>query len=138
MGGPVTTDIGALVVRIVLALIFVTQGYLKCFGPPDRPHGRQASIALIRGRALPRPDLLAALLGWSELVFGLLVGVGLLTRPSAVPLAVILLLAILGFKRTAGFVGGWDWPFAVLGLVVTAAILGGGAFSIDALIGWSL
>jgi putative oxidoreductase len=134
----VTVDAGALVVRLVLAAIFCAQGYLKTFGPRDRPHGRLASVQLIRSGGLPQAELLAALLGLSELVFGLLVGVGLLTRLAAVPLGLILVLAILLFKRKAGFVGGWDWPFAVLGLVVTVAILGGGVVSLDSLIGWSL
>jgi putative oxidoreductase len=134
----VTADAGALVVRLVLAAIFCTQGYLKTFGPPDRPHGRQASVRLIRSRRLPQAERLAALLGLSELVFGLMVGVGFMTRLAALPLGMILILAIVGFKREAGFVGGWDWPFAVLGLVVTTVLLGGGALSLDSLIGWSL
>lgn len=133
-----TVDATALVVRLVLAAIFCVQGYLKTFGPADRPHGRSASVRLIRSGGFPQAELLALLLGLSELIFGLLVGVGLLTRLAALPLAVILVMAILGFKRKAGFVGGWDWPFAVLALVVTAVLLGGGAFSVDSLIGWSL
>jgi putative oxidoreductase len=134
----VRVDASALVVRLVLAAIFCVQGYLKTFGPADRPHGRSATVQLIRSGGLPRAEVLAGLLGLSELVFGLLVGIGLLTRLTAIPLAVVLVLAILMFKRKAGFVGGWDWPFAVLALVVIAVLLGGGAFSVDSLTGWSL
>ena len=133
-----TVDLASVVVRVVLAAIFCTQGFLKTFGPFDRPHGRAASVRLISGHGWPRPDLLAALLGLSELVFGACVGVGLATRLTAVPLAVIVLLAIVSFKRGQGFIAGWDWPFAVLGLAVTAVILGSGGVSLDALIGWSI
>ena len=61
--------------------------------------------------------------------------IGLLTRFAAIPLAAILVVAILGFKRKAGFLGGWDWPFSVLAIVVAIFVLGAGAWSIDALLG---
>jgi putative oxidoreductase len=134
----VILDAASLIVRIALVAIFCTQGYFKTFGPADRPHGREASERLIASTGWPAARLLAMLLGLSELVFGALVGLGVATRLMAVPLAGIVLLAIGAFKRQQGFVGGWDWPFAVLALALAAIVLGGGAVSIDSLLGWSI
>lgn len=133
-----TVDVASLVMRIALAAIFCVQGYVKCFAAPGAPHGRFASQNLIRSAGLPFPAALAWLLGLTELGFGALTGVGIAVRIVTIPLLVLLILAIAVFKRKAGFIGGWDWPFAVLTLVSAVALIGGGQFSIDAAIGWSL
>lgn len=129
-------DVVALLLRVVVAAVFVAQGAVKTFAAADAPHGRLASANLVRARRLPHPELLARLLGASELGCGILVGLGLLTRPATVPLVAILVLAIVLFKWKSGFIAGWDWPFAVLGAVLAVLVLGGGAFSVDALVGW--
>lgn len=133
-----TVSYAAAVLRLVVAAIFCTQGILKSFGPRGRPHGREATAKLIAGHGWPYAQPLALLLGVSELTFGVLVGAGLLTRLSTLPLEVTLVLAIVVFKRRSGFVGGWDWPLSVLAALVAVAILGAGRFSVDAVLGWSL
>src|SRR5262245_57551067 len=133
-----TVDIASLVMRIALAAIFCVQGFVKCFAAPDAPHGRLASQNLIRTAGWPYPTALAWLLGLTELVFGALTGIGVAVRIVTIPLMAVLALAITVFKRKAGFIGGWDWPLAVLTLVVSVALIGGQRFSIDAVLGWSL
>jgi len=134
----VTIDFASLILRLVVAAIFCTQGFLKSFGPHDRPHGREATTRLIASHGWPHAAELALLLGLSELTFGALVGVGLLARLSTLPLALILVIAIAVFKRRSGFVGGWDWPLSVLGAVVAITVLGAGEFSVDSVLGLSL
>lgn len=133
-----TIAYASLVLRLAVAAIFCTQGFLKCFGPHDRPHGRQASIKLIASHSWPFAEWLALLLGVSELVFGAVVGAGLVTRLATLPLMVTLIMAITVFKRGSGFVGGWDWPFSVLAALVAITILGSGQFSLDAAVGWNV
>jgi putative oxidoreductase len=125
----------ALVLRLVAGTIFIAQGWRKIVDAADAPHGRANLERMIAGRGLPRPALLALLVGATELIGGGLLLTGLLVRLAAIPLAVILLVAIFGFKWKQGFHGGWDWPFSVLGIVVAIAILGAGAVSLDALVG---
>ena len=87
---------------------------------------------MIRGRGIARSHELALLVSAFELGCGVAVAVGFLTRLAVVPLAVILVVAIAGFKFRSGFVGGWDWPLSVLTLLVVIALLGPGAWSVDA------
>jgi putative oxidoreductase len=91
-------------------------------------------MALIARRSLPRPDLLALAVGWTELLGGAALLVGLLTRAVTLPLAIVLLVAIAGYKWEQGFLGGWDWPFSVLGIVLAIALIGAGPVSLDALL----
>ena len=128
----IAIDVAALAVRLVVAAIFVAQGYIKLLRPPDAPHGRANLEAMIRGRGIARSHELALLVSAFELVCGAAVGVGFLTRLAVIPLAVILVVAIAGFKFRSGFVGGWDWPLSVLTLLVVLALVGAGAWSLDA------
>jgi putative oxidoreductase len=130
-----TIDVVTLVVRLVVGAIFVAQGYIKLLRPPDAPHGRANLEAMIRGRGISKPRELAILVSSLELLCGGAVAIGSLTRLAVVPLAVILLVAIAGFKFRSGFVGGWDWPLSVLTLLVVIAVLGAGGWSVDALLG---
>ncbi len=128
-------DVVALLVRLVVGAIFVAQGYIKLLRPPDAPHGRANLEAMIRGRGIPAPRELAILVSALELVCGVAVAAGFLTRLAIVPLVVILVVAIAGFKLRNGFVGGWDWPLSVLTLLAVIALLGAGAWSVDAALG---
>jgi uncharacterized membrane protein YphA (DoxX/SURF4 family) len=127
--------LATLGLRLVAAAIFIAQGWRKLFAAPDAPHGRANLERLIAKRRLPRPELWATLVAWTELIGGTLLLVGLLTRLAALPLVIVLLVAIFGYKWEAGFLGGWDWPFSVLGIVVAIALLGAGAVSLDAVLG---
>ena len=125
----------ALVLRLVAGGIFVAQGWRKVVAPPDAPHGRANLEAMIARRSLPRPALLATAVGWTELICGAALLVGLLTRVAALPLAVVLMVAIAGYKWQQGFFGGWDWPLSVLAMVLAIALLGAGQISLDAALG---
>lgn len=127
-----TTDIASLVLRLVVGTIFVAQGYRKTLSPPDASHGRTNLARLISGSSLPAPRTVAWFVGVTELVAGALVLVGALTVAASLALSAVLVAAI-GFKLRAGFLGGWDWPLACLGGTLALALLGAGAVSIDAL-----
>ncbi|MFZ0128719.1 MAG: DoxX family protein [Candidatus Dormiibacterota bacterium] len=131
-------DVSLLVLRLVVASIFVAQGWVKVLRPANAPHGRNALAQLIAYGGLPWPCALARAVGVSELVAGSLMGIGLLVRLVAIPLVGILVVAIARFKWRAGFIGGWDWPLAVLGSVVALLISGGGRYGADGLLGWTL
>ena len=127
-----TVALAALLLRLVGGMIFVVQGWRKVIEPPDAPHGRGNLETLIGQRSFPRPDILALAVGWTELLGGTALIVGALTRMVALPLAAVLLVAIFGYKWDKGFLGGWDWPFSVLGIVLAIALIGPGPVSLDA------
>ena len=130
-----TPALAALALRIAGALIFVAQGRRKLLGPPTAPHGLANLEGMIRARGLPRSWRLARLVALTELVGGIALLVGLGTRVATAALGVVLVVAIVGFKRQAGFLGGWDWPFSVLAILVALALLGAGPWSVDSLLG---
>jgi putative oxidoreductase len=126
--------ITALVLRLAAGAIFVAQGTRKLLGPADAPHGRRALAEMIRREGMPAPERLALVVAAVELAGGIGLIAGLLTRLAAAALAFILIVAILGFKRRAGFLGGWDWPFSVLAIVSAILLLGAGAWSLDSIL----
>lgn len=87
---------------------------------------------MITEKGFPIPSVLAALTATTELSCGLLVLAGLFTQLAVIPLIGILLMAVTQFKWKAGFFGGWDWPFSVLGGSLALLLLGSGAYSADA------
>lgn len=131
------SELAALVLRVVVGTIFVAEAQRKLFGAPDARHGRADLRRLVARAGAPAPALVASLVSWLELVCGALVLVGLFTRLATVPLAAILLVAIVRIKWSDGFIGGWDWPLSVLAATVGIALLGPGAVSLDAAIGAS-
>lgn len=133
-----TVATAALLLRLAAGAIFVSQGVRKLIAPPNAPHGRGALTDMIQRHGWPSPARLAIVVAGTELVCGAMVAMGLLTRLTAIPLAAILVVAIFGFKRDAGFLGGWDWPFSVLAIVLAILVLGAGAWSLDALLGLPL
>lgn len=128
-------DLALLVIRVVAGTIFLAQGWRKVVEPADAPHGRANLASLVAERSVPRPELVALLVGLVELLGGIALLAGVLTRLAVVPLALVLVVAIFGYKWRQGFLGGWDWPWSVLGLVVTTWLLGAGGISVDAMLG---
>jgi putative oxidoreductase len=131
--GPI--DVAALVLRLVAGAIFLVQGYRKTFAPPETKGSGAALEKLIASGGLPRAHLLARVVALTELVGGVLVLIGLFARAAAAVLALNMVVAIVRFKWKDGFLGGWDWPFSVLGLTVAIVIIGAGTLGVDHLIG---
>lgn len=127
-------EIAALVLRLVVGVIFVAQGYRKLFGAADRPPGRTNLTHMIAERGIGRPKEWALLVSVTELLFGSLVLIGLMTRLAVIPLIALLIAAIVLFKIREGFIGGWDWPLSVLGSLTAILLLGGGEFSLDTIL----
>jgi uncharacterized membrane protein YphA (DoxX/SURF4 family) len=142
------TDAAAAVIliRIVVGGIFLSEGIQKFLYPADLAAGRFTKIGI------PAPDLMGPFVGGVELVCGLLIIVGLVTRLAAIPLIIDMLVAITSTKipillghgfwrfslpKLASY-GFWSMlheartDFAMLLGSIFLLIVGAGAWSIDA------
>lgn len=101
----------SLVARLALAAIWLWAGAAKAFHPID-------SVAAVKAYEL-FPDGIATIIGWGlpwfEIALGLLLLVGLLTRPAAVMSAIVFALFI------AGVASAW-----ARGLTIDCGCFGGG------------
>jgi len=108
------TDLGLLLLRLMVALVFITSGWSHVTKPAER----SKSIGMSKGFTL--------FLGLAELAGGLGVALGVLTQPAAIGLILVMLGAI--YKKIAewhtGFWGekasGWhyDLIFLVMNLLI--------------------
>jgi len=126
-------DALALAGRILLAGIFVLSGFNKI-------GGFDGTVGYIASAGLPLPSVVAVLTILLELGGGLLLVVGLLTRPVALAFAAFTLLAAFLFHaywsvpeaaRMAQYLSFWK-NISIAGGMLVLAAFGPGALSIDA------
>lgn len=121
-----------LLARLTLGWIFVESGWGKL-------HNLPKVIEFFASLGIPAPGIQAPFAAATELVCGLLLLAGLLTRIAAVPLAVTMAVAILAAKRSE--IAALSDLFALaeflyiilLGLL---AAFGAGPLSLDHLLSW--
>lgn len=93
-------------VRLGVGLVFFPEGIQKLLFPEILGSGRFAGIGI------PWPDTTGPFVGLVELVCGLLILLGLLTRLAAVPLIVTMIVAIVATKIPIWLGHDW-WMFNV-------------------------
>jgi putative oxidoreductase len=116
-----------LVGRLAVGLLFMSTGWGKV-------HSLDKVTHFFESLGIPAPGLNAVVVGYSELIGGTLLVIGLLTRLATVPLIVSMIVAILTAKR-ADLHGLFDLvgfdEFTYLCVLVMIAIIGPGRVSID-------
>lgn len=121
-----------IIIRLMVGAVFLSEGMQKFLFADKLGVGRFAKIGL------PNPDFLGPFVGGFEIVCGLFVLLGLLTRLSAVPLLIIMLVA-LGSTKTRLFMDNGFWSmlhdsrtdWAMLLGSIFLIIKGGGKWSLD-------
>jgi putative oxidoreductase len=113
--------------RLAVGLLFVSTGWGKV-------HSLEKVTQFFTQLGIPAPGLNAVVVGYSELICGSLLVIGLLTRLATVPLMVSMVVAILTAKRPDlhGLFDlvGFD-EFTYLVVLAMIAIVGPGAVSLD-------
>ena len=121
-----------LLVRLVVGAVFLSEGIQKFLFPAALGVGRFTKIGI------PAPEVMAPFVGVVEILFGLLLLVGLLTRLATIPLLVDILVAIATTKipmlAKEGF---WKMAheartdYAMLLGLVFLLLVGAGPLSLD-------
>lgn len=130
-----------LVVRLALGVIFFAHGAQKVFGWFG---GRGLSATIDGFRQMNIPPAATMLAAFVECFGGLAVLVGFLTRPAALGLIGVMLVAIakvhvahgffLNWSMTPGKGHGYEFNLALIAMALAILIGGGGVLSIDRLI----
>lgn len=120
-------DVGAVVLRVVLGLIFLVHGLSKFQGGIANTVGYFDSLSIF--------GFLAYVVALIELVGGIMLILGIGTRIVSVLFAVIMLGAIFTAKLSAGFLGndqmaGYELELALLTMAVFLAIASSSAFAL--------
>jgi len=125
-------DWGPIALRFALGTVFMAHGWAKISGPLGTSEGFN-----IERWGWAYPVLWAWLVALVEFFGGLLVIVGLFTRIAAALIGCVMVLAILKVKLNRGFMGGFEFEFALLMIALSLVLTGGGRLSVDRdVLGW--
>ena len=121
-------------IRLALAAVMIAHGSQKVLGTFNGA-GFKAYIAGNTPFGFMRPAWLwLSAAAFSELVGGLLVGLGFLTRIAAFFIACTMLTAVVGVHLKGGFFAanrGYEYPLSLLAMAIALVIAGGGQASVD-------
>ncbi|CAD0007001.1 DoxX family protein [Flavobacterium chungangense] len=121
-----------ILIRIMVGIVFLSEGIQKFLFADSLGSGRFAKIGL------PSPEFLGSLVGLFEIICGVLILLGLITRLASIPLIAIILVAIATTKTEILINDGFwkmmhesrtDWAM-LLGNIFLF-IKGGGFWSLD-------
>lgn len=121
-----------ILVRLMVGVVFLSEGMQKFLFPETLGSGRFAKIGL------PLPEYLGSFVGFFEILCGVLILIGLYTRLAAIPIIMIMVAAIAATKTEILKNDGiWkmlhesrtDW--AMLLGAVFLLVQGAGKYSID-------
>lgn len=121
-----------IIIRLIVGAVFLSEGIQKFLFPAIRGAGRFEKIGL------PAPELLGSVVGIFEILCGVCILLGLLTRLASIPLIIIMLVAMATTKaEVLSTQGIWemlhgsrtDWAMLLGSLFLL--IKGGGLWSLD-------
>ena len=121
-----------ILIRLMVGAVFLSEGIQKFLFPAIRGAGRFEKIGL------PSPDFLGSFVGSFEIICGILILMGLLTRLASILTLIIMLVAIATTKlEVLSNEGFWammhgsrtDWAMLLGSLFLI--IKGGGKWSVD-------
>jgi len=127
------TDFGLFLLRLLVGWVFLSEGLQKFLYPAALGAGRFAHIGI------PLPQFTAPLVGAVEIVCGALLIVGLATALAAVPLLIVITVALATTKAPM-FVKQGFWAamhegrtdFCMFLGLIAILLLGAGSLSLDA------
>jgi putative oxidoreductase len=128
-----TAGLEALTLRLPIGLILAAHGSQKLFGWFGG-YGLDATSQFMDSIGLHPGFLMALLAGSAEFFGGVLIMLGLLTRPAAAGSAITLLVALFAVHWGKGFfltTHGIEYALALVSATTALFIMGGGSYSMD-------
>jgi len=126
----------ALALRLPIAIVFIAHGSQKLFGLFGG-YGLTGTGQFMESIGLAPGVIMALFAGSAEFFGGLLILIGLLTRPAAIVLAITMLVAIFTVHISNGLFlanNGYEFGLALFAASLSLAFSGAGRFAIDNLI----
>jgi putative oxidoreductase len=133
-------NLGLLVLRLVIGLLFVGHGSQKLFGSFGG-HGPQKTAAAFESLGLRPGRFMALAAGASELAGGALIALGLLTPLGAALVIAVMLTAVWTVHLEKGVwitEGGFEYNLVVVAVAFALAGVGAGEWSLDNILGFDL
>ena len=131
-----STGLDTLPLRVGAGVIFAAHGAQKLFGWFGG-YGLEGTAAWMASIGLEPGLPMAAMAGGAEFFGGLLLIVGLLVRPTALVLAITMVVAIVTVHLQNGLFmanNGYEFGLALLAVSVALALRGAGSLSADQLL----
>ncbi|MFO1519928.1 MAG: DoxX family protein [bacterium] len=119
-------NLGLLILRLVIGAIFFKAGSGKLFGWFGG-FGIEGATNFFQKLGIPAPHFHAIFVGCTELLGGIALILGFLTRLAAIPLGITMIVAIL----TAHKDGDFYYPLVILAACISLVDVGPGIFSLD-------
>jgi putative oxidoreductase len=113
---------GLLPIRIIAGITFIAHGVPKFFGVSEG-YGFFQSVNL--------PPELFVPIALLEVIGGLAILLGILTRIASALLIIEMLGAVLMVKLSKGFIGGYEFELLLIAICLSLVIMGPGKISIE-------
>ena len=128
-------DIALLLVRAMLAVVFIYHGSQKLFGWFGG-HGLSGTAAFMESIGIPLPMISTLLAGSAEFFGGIVLLLGVGARIAAVPIAFTMLVGIITVHNSAFAVsaGGMEYALTLGVMLITLALMGPGRLTVARLL----
>ncbi|MBN1872077.1 MAG: DoxX family protein [Candidatus Omnitrophica bacterium] len=126
-------DWASVPLRLGLGIMFMYHGLQKAFGLFGGS-GINGFANMLKGLGFTQPVFWAYVVACTELIGGLLLILGILTRAVSILLIVVMVVAIAKVHLPNGFSfmkGGYEYNFIIICACIALSMLGGGRLSVN-------
>ncbi|MEH7748844.1 DoxX family protein [Neobacillus drentensis] len=127
-------NIGLLIIRLVIGVLFIGHGAQKLFGWFGG-YGLKGTGGWFESIGMKPGITMALFAGLSELVGGILFALGLLTPLAAILIAGTMVMAIIKVHASNGLwatSNGYEYNLTLLAVAIGIALIGPGQYALDA------
>lgn len=127
-------DIGLLLIRLVVGILFIGHGAQKLFGSFGG-YGLKGTGGWLESIGMKPGIVMAILAGLAEFAGGILLTIGLLTPVAGILIAGTMVMAIVKVHAPNGLwstANGYEYNLTLIAVVIGLALSGPGKYALDA------